>query len=194
MAEIKTNYKKKRGFTLIELLIVIAIIGILASFVMVALSSARAKARDTRRIEEVAQIAKALDVYYATYGRYPYSVNWAGGQWDIGNSTNTSFLTWESLPDYPSLRNFIGQDFPREFTGTASYGYYYFRYEAGTNNCPPARGPYYVLGVILENGKSSLSPGFSCEVSGVGRDWSKNSTCGSCTSPTFGWVTGKFEK
>ena len=51
-----------RGFTLIELLVVIAIIGILASTVLASLSSARASARDAKRITEAKQLQTALEL------------------------------------------------------------------------------------------------------------------------------------
>jgi prepilin-type N-terminal cleavage/methylation domain-containing protein len=52
--------KKNRAFTLIETLVVIAIIGIIASTVMVSLLGARNKARDVKRKAELSQIGRFL--------------------------------------------------------------------------------------------------------------------------------------
>jgi len=59
------------GFTLIELLVVISIIGLLASTVFASVNSARAKARDARRLADVKQIGLALELYYDATGSYP---------------------------------------------------------------------------------------------------------------------------
>ena len=67
--------KKQKGFTLIELLIVIAIIGILAGVVLVALSRSRVKSRDAKRVADLRQIATALEVYYSENESYPVSTS-----------------------------------------------------------------------------------------------------------------------
>jgi type II secretion system protein G len=76
-----TPVKPSHGFTLIELLVVISIIGLLASVVLASLNTARAKARDARRISDMKQISLALELYYDANGSYPSEV--CGGQWAI---------------------------------------------------------------------------------------------------------------
>ena len=71
---------KQRGFTLIELLIVVAILGLLASIVLVGLGGARARARDARRISDLRETQNALELYYSANGKYPAFTG--TGQWD----------------------------------------------------------------------------------------------------------------
>ncbi|MCX6795117.1 MAG: prepilin-type N-terminal cleavage/methylation domain-containing protein [Candidatus Falkowbacteria bacterium] len=63
--------KQTKGFTLIELLVVIAIIGLLATLSVVALNTARVKARDARRLADIRQMQSALEMYYSDFNQYP---------------------------------------------------------------------------------------------------------------------------
>ena len=62
---------KQFGFTLVELLVVIAIIGVTSAMAAVSLNSARAKARDAKRLIDIANIQKAVEAYNYAHGEYP---------------------------------------------------------------------------------------------------------------------------
>lgn len=60
------------GFTIVELLVVIAIIGILSVIVIANTGQSKAKARDAKRVSDLAQIQLALAGFYDKCGEYPY--------------------------------------------------------------------------------------------------------------------------
>lgn len=61
----------KKGFTLIELVVVIAIIGLLSTLAVVALGSAREKARDSKRLADIKGIQASLEWYFVGNNSYP---------------------------------------------------------------------------------------------------------------------------
>ncbi len=90
----------KDGFTLIELLVVIAIIGILSTLAIVALGSARAKSRDSKRVADMQAIQKALELYYADNASYPSIIT--PGQPLASPDGVTKYLS--AIPQNPSPR------------------------------------------------------------------------------------------
>jgi len=84
----------KKGFTLVELLIVIAIIGVLAVVVLVAINPVEqlAKTRDSGRISSVTQLGHALQAYYTSKNAiYPPEASW-----------NASMVVSGELSTFPS--------------------------------------------------------------------------------------------
>lgn len=76
--------KLRKGFTLIELLVVIAIIGLLSTLAIVALNSARQKARDAKRAADSKQLQTALELYYNDKTSYPLPLTGADNANEIG--------------------------------------------------------------------------------------------------------------
>lgn len=80
----------RKGFTLIELLIVVAIIGILASVIIVGLAPAQRSGRDARRIADLKQVQTALELYYQKNQVYPNPAQ-------CGSVNFTSNACWDQL-------------------------------------------------------------------------------------------------
>ena len=90
----KTSFSKQT-FTLIELLVVIAIIAILAAMLLPALSAARERARSTKCVAQLKDIALAIHQYgILSNGMYFYSAN-AASQSTNGDATGKYY--WSSM-------------------------------------------------------------------------------------------------
>lgn len=135
---------RQKSFTLIELLVVIAIIGILSSVVLVSLNSAKAKARDTRRIHDLSQARTALMMYYNEHGTWIESLSDCGGTGAGSGGYGNGWFNYFDGVGYPKS---IGQclkdegytsteiiDPTKGTTSSPASGFSYMKY-----HCPPGR-------------------------------------------------------
>lgn len=97
----------KKGFTVLELLIVVAIIGILSAATLVLLSDTRARGRDAKRLSDMREIEKALNLYHASHANFPVSVatTTLSGEDPLSNTLEGENLITElpADPQHPTL-------------------------------------------------------------------------------------------
>src|ERR1035437_7118266 len=121
------NQNIKKGFTLIELLIVIAIIGVLATLLMVNFVGVRQRARDAQRKSDLRQIQSALEIWRSDNGSYPASAEFAPrGFGTCGDSlVKNGTIYMAKIPCDPSgAGKFVYTYFSAGSTNVASYSLY----------------------------------------------------------------------
>lgn len=155
---------KKSGFTLIELLVVIAIIGILAAIVLASLNTARAKARDSKRIQQITEINKAIQLYLSdNNGIAPHfndskCINLSQGDLacTADNTTTAGIANWALLqtelqPYLPRL-----EYDPLALVGGSPYIAYAQNPDDNPGGDPEYRPPCGYYGEVCDTNESSL--------------------------------------
>lgn len=152
------KYKLNSGFTIIELIVVIAIIAVLAIIVLTNVNKYISKARDAARVADIAQIQKALEMYYIDNNAYPSFTGWTcsnnylcGTQWSaFAGALQPTYIGNLPVDPINSTHGLISM----------GNGNYLFQYEVYNTTSTFGSCKGYVIMYELENGPAT-SPGFT---------------------------------
>lgn len=122
------NFRK--GFTLLELIIVIAVLGVLATVLLIAINPAQqfARGRDTGRISAVTQLGRAMEAYGTSH---------AGTYLAEGSTWVTGLVTGGEITKEPPPVNY--SQGPTACSTNAQNGYCY------DASSPSGAGPFVVF-------------------------------------------------
>src|SRR6266550_9393504 len=98
------NRKRQRGFTLIELIVVVTIIGILAAVAIVNVRNAQKKAQEAALRDDLHELRKAIDDFYADKQRYPSDLSELVPNYmrKIPSDPITKQPDWDIIQDQPA--------------------------------------------------------------------------------------------
>lgn len=166
----------KSGFTVAELMITVTIILILASITIASYNGIQKRNRDTKRLTDMSNIVKALDIYNGDTNTYPatsaspsangctangYSYSWAtDGTW-LNPLVTGKYIDSAPIPPKSSCTMWYSYLNP----GPTAYG------------CASRTKPYFVL--IIQTEGSATPPAYSKTFTpcvGASATWTATST------------------
>ncbi|NCU38270.1 prepilin-type N-terminal cleavage/methylation domain-containing protein [Candidatus Saccharibacteria bacterium] len=158
--------KNRSGFTVVELIAVIFVIGILMAVTFVSFNGAQGRSRDARRSTDIANIVKALELYYEDNRAYPdpnatastINSNWYSSgdtSWDTFETQMVNAI--DKLPIDPI--NSSGNPL-----NSGNYGYAYFT----GSFCGQVSGQWYLLVYRFETATKERTQDGACTVNPLG--------------------------
>lgn len=147
-----------KGFTLVELLVVVAIIGLLATLSVLALGSARVRARDAKRLADVKTTQTALELYNNDQGGYP--PDQGGLSIGMGNAAVLTSAGWQAVAGAGTTSYLPSA--PKDPLASQKYAYESVDATGAACNPPSGTCASYNIDFSLEGPAGGLAAGPTC--------------------------------